>query len=91
MLIPSSVPRMAQDDLSMVCLRLECDQSYQIAWPFTSLRPHVPQLAGELPSCDSPGAEGWNGLAGQAEAIPKAKGKSVEGRLLVRSQEFFLR
>lgn len=52
--IPSSVPSMAQDDLSMVCLRLECDQSYQIAWPFRSLRPHAPQPAGELPSCRFP-------------------------------------
>lgn len=48
-------------------------------------------LLGSCLVADSPGAKGWNWLAGQAEAIPRAKGKSVEGRLLVRSREFFLR
>lgn len=48
-------------------------------------------LLGSCLVADSSGAEGWNGLAGQAETIPRAKCKSVEGRLLIRSQEFFLR
>lgn len=66
---------------------MDWDQSYQIVWPFTSLRGFGPWTSGPMSHCllgsvlgpvaDSPGAEGWTGLAGQAEATLRGKAECM--------------